>query len=452
LSDLKTGQNVGGWELLRLLGEGGNAEVWLSARGEKEAAVKFLQTRKTETLRWERFRREVAYVSGLGAEPGVLPILEYELPEQPRRGERAWYSMPEATGLADALAGSGLREVVEAVIALALTLNRLGERDGAAHRDLKPGNLYVWEEEPAVGDFGLLWRPELEAVTGSEIAGAFSFTAPELFRADLPEDEIDPRRADVFSLAKTLWALARGQKFALPGSHDPDDVDSAIGRYRPSAAAGALDLVIARATVAITDRRPTMAEFAKELEGWLVLDDPGPDVPDLSAIAEQIRRQQEPRETQRRHQGELVDFARQGVSAARKELEPLFGSMAAAIPRSRTNVRSPTIEGAMRTYDAMGMPEVLYRESVCAELSSGEEPLDFVLRLGVMVELLDTGVVRIGAAFELGYEQVMQHETDQSGVAEVAAGSVAQSAAVRAATDWIKSNVERWLADFAAGG
>lgn len=215
------GQEVGGWELVRLLGEGGNAEVWLSARDGKEVAVKFLQTRKTETLRWERFRREVAYVSGLSAEPGVLPILEYELPEQLRKGERAWYAMPEATSLADALTGSGLREVVEAVIALAHTLARLGERDGAAHRDLKPGNLYLWEEEPAVGDFGLLWRPELEGVTGSDIAGAFSFTAPELFRADLPEEEIDPRRADVFSLAKTLWALARGQKFALPGPMIP---------------------------------------------------------------------------------------------------------------------------------------------------------------------------------------------------------------------------------------
>lgn len=195
-----------------------------------------------------------------------------------------------------------------------------------------------------------------------------------------------------------------------------------------------------------------MAEFATEMEGWIGLDDPGPDLPDLSKIAEQIRRQQEPQEAERRHQEELVGFARQAVAAAREELEPLFASLAAAIPGSRTNVSSPTIEGAMQTYAAMQTPEVLYRESVCAELSRGEEPLDFVLRLGVMVELLETAVIRIGATFELGYENVMQHETDQSGVAEVRAGSVAQSAAVRTATEWIKANIGDWLARFAEGG
>jgi len=106
----------------------------------------------------------------------------------------------------------------------------------------------------------------------------------------------------------------------------------------------------------------------------------------------------------------------------------------------------------MQTYAAMQTPEVLHRESVCAELPRGEEPLDFVLRLGVMVELLETAVIRIGATFELGYENVMQHETDQSGVAEVRAGSVAQSAAVRTATEWIKANIGDWLARFAEGG
>jgi hypothetical protein len=337
------------------------------------------------------------------------------------------------------------------VIGVARTLARLGERDDAAHRDLKPGNVYFWQGEPAVGDFGLLWRPEFKGVTGSDIPGAFSFTAPELFRDDLPEDELDPRLADVFSLAKTLWALARGQKFALPGPHDPDSTDAAIGRYRPSAGAGALDSLVARATVAIPERRPTMTAFAEELEGWLGLDDPGPGIPDLSRIAEQIRQQQEPREAERRSRNELLGHAREAVAAVRSELEPLFDVLAGTIPGARTNVSSRMIEGIMQTYDAMGMPEVLYRESICAELSSGEEPLAFVLLLGVMVELLDTGVVRIGAAFELGYEKVMQHRTDQSGVSEAEAGSVEQSAAVRLATDWIKSHIETWLAAFATG-
>ncbi len=93
--------------------------------------MKFLKTRKTESLRWERFRREVDYLSSLGERPGVLPILDHDLPEAPRAGERAWYSMPEATALAAALADADLSEVVAALVPIAATLADLAERDGA---------------------------------------------------------------------------------------------------------------------------------------------------------------------------------------------------------------------------------------------------------------------------------------------------------------------------------
>lgn len=452
MPDLRAEQEIGGWELIEFRGEGGNAEVWRcrDASGG-EVAVKFLKTRKTDSRRWERFRREVEYVSELGEEPGVLPILDFDLPEAPGPGERAWYSMPEATPLAAALSEASLREVVEAVVPIAMSLARLGERDGAAHRDLKPGNLYLWEGEPAIGDFGLLWRPELAELTGSEIAGAFSFTAPELFLPELTEDEIDYRRADVYSLAKTLWALARGQQFALPVPHDPLDPGMAVDQFRPAPAAAALDRVIARATRSVPDDRPTMAALADELEQWLDLAAPGPGVPDIAAIAARIGEQLEPAVARERSEKELLGHARAAVVAVRTELTPLFERLLALIPGVRTDVSNKEIEGILRTWDAMGMPAVSYRTSVCAELTNREEPLAFLLSFGVVVELLDDGMIRIGAAYRLGLEQVMQQQSGQSDVAEVEAGSVPQEAAVREAVDWIKTGVEGWLRKFHAG-
>lgn len=451
MPDLKAGQEIGGWELIEFRGEGGNAEVWRCRGGAGgEAAVKFLKTRKTGSLRWERFRREVEYVSGLGEEPGVLPVLGFDLPESLAKGERAWYSMPEAIPLATALSEASLREVVEAVVQVARTLAELGERDDAAHRDLKPGNLYLWEERPAVGDFGLLWRPELASVTESEIAGAFSFTAPELFRSDLPEDETDYRRADVYSLAKTLWALAWGQQFALPVAHDPADPGTAVGRFRPHSAAPALDQVIARATRSAPTERPAMAEFADELERWLALATPGPGVPDLGPISEQIREQLAPAARKDRGAEELLGHARSATAAARRGLAPLFEQLRALIPGVRTDVRSKQVEGMLRTWDAMGIPAVTYRETICAEISDREEPLAFLLTFGVMVELSEDGVVRIGAAYIMGHEQVLGQESGTSEVRRAEAGSVDQEAAVGEALAWINERVAEWLEGFHA--
>jgi serine/threonine protein kinase len=452
LADLKSGQNIGPWELLEFRGEGGNAEVWRSRHDQgEEAAVKFLKTRDIESLRWERFRREIAYVSELADQPGVLPILEFDLPESPRRNERAWYSMPDATELVAVLDGADLGEVVEAVVPIARTLAELGERDGAAHRDLKPANLYFWRGEPVVGDFGLLWRPELADVTGSDIPGPFTYTAPELFREDLSEEQIDYRVGDVFSLAKTLWALARGQRFALPGRHDPDDPGATIAFFRPAPSARALDQLIARATVADPGRRPTMTDFADQLDRWLELTTPGPGLPDLSVIAKQIAHKQEPVHEKKRSEDELLaefDLALQG---ARANLADLFDYLTTNLPGTSTNVRSEAVEGPLRTFETMQGPRALRRRSVCAALSDGAEVVPFSLVFGIMVEALDTGILRIGAAVQLGHEGILQQQTDQSEVREVEPGSMEQTLAVRAATEWIKAGVEEWLTGFAGG-
>jgi serine/threonine protein kinase len=157
LSDLRAEQRIDSWTLGELLGEGGDPEVWRCGhRDGHEAAVKFLKTRKAESERWARFRREVEYVEGLGQRPGILPIDLVHLPDEVSRGERAWYSMPVATSLADALRSASLREVVEAVPPIARTLAELAAQDGSAHRDIKPGNLYLWVGESAIGDFGLV--------------------------------------------------------------------------------------------------------------------------------------------------------------------------------------------------------------------------------------------------------------------------------------------------------
>ncbi|MGH3382656.1 MAG: protein kinase domain-containing protein, partial [Actinoallomurus sp.] len=140
--------------------------------------------------------------------PGVLPIWDMD---DTRPGKPRWYAMPRAQLLADALGSyATLRDVVSNIAFLADVLARLAEDEGTYHRDIKPDNLFWWNEGPVLADFGIAaWRTADRSQSGvtrkTEKLGPANFIAPEM-RSDRPADR--GRHADVYSLAKTLFVLA----------------------------------------------------------------------------------------------------------------------------------------------------------------------------------------------------------------------------------------------------
>jgi serine/threonine protein kinase len=89
------------------------------------------------------------------------------------------------------------------------------------HRDIKPDNLYELEGTYLVGDFGLVTYPEKSPVTrhGRKL-GPIDFMAPEMWGS---ADTADAEKADVWSLAKTMWVFLIGDPLPLPGPHRIDD-------------------------------------------------------------------------------------------------------------------------------------------------------------------------------------------------------------------------------------
>jgi hypothetical protein len=79
----------------------------------------------------------------------------------------------------------------------------------------------------------------------------------------------DGLKADVYSLAKVLWVVATGQNFPLPGSHDATVEAFRIGRYIKSPGTSLLDALVVASTTIEPDRRPSMGEFANEMNLWL---------------------------------------------------------------------------------------------------------------------------------------------------------------------------------------
>ncbi|WP_338494747.1 serine/threonine protein kinase [Pseudomonas trivialis] len=255
---------IGGWRLSKKLGSGGNGIVRLAQKGEQKGAMKILRYDSPKAR--NRFHDEVMSMRLCADIPGVLPVLESQVdPDEP--GQK-WFVMGLTKLLTDQLSDrSGLRTVVQAFAAYAETLAAMHQLK-VSHRDIKPDNLFFYDGGWAVGDFGLATFQGKKAVTGGgRKIGPIYYLAPEMLNDPGNADE---RCADVFSLAKSLWVIATGQHYPLPGSYDLDHSAFRIGSYL-SGERGVIELdrLIASATAFEPSRRPSMKLVGEELRAWL---------------------------------------------------------------------------------------------------------------------------------------------------------------------------------------
>ena len=263
------GDVVRKWEIINLLGEGGNAEVWRASDGEAEVALKILHQHRMDSEPYQRFRQEIQTLQEIGSHPCVVPLLDAELPETPSRARPAWLAMPIARPLAESLSQSALREVVASVAEIANTLADLHEHLQLHHRDIKPSNLYLLDGRPAISDFGLADLPSADELTMTGRA-----LGPKFFLSDemiVDSKGADPALADVFSLAKTLWVLCVDQRWPPQGEQQSANEAYSIGRYRAHPLSRQLDQLVERCTRHDPHERPSMREVADDLEAWLSL-------------------------------------------------------------------------------------------------------------------------------------------------------------------------------------
>lgn len=266
---LDVGQQVGRWKVVRFIDAGGNGEVWEVADSHgQSAAMKMLLDRRADSVAYKRFKREIETLQGLEDRPNVLKIVDSNLPPQPTRSNRAWYVMPLATPLVDALSGRPVEDVIDAVAELAEALADL-HASGIGHRDIKPANLLWHDGRPVLGDFGLVWLPDAEALTEpGRVPGALGYISDEMMQS--PTTAAAPA-ADVFALAKVLWKLLiPGGLFPPQGALRADGGPSSLARGLTVSHADSLDRITERATRAVSTRSD-MATFAHELRMWLTL-------------------------------------------------------------------------------------------------------------------------------------------------------------------------------------
>jgi Protein kinase domain len=222
-------------------------------------------SRRTSKTALARFEDEARESWALRAESGVVKLLDVDTSAQPR-----WFVMEEVVPLRGYLGNApDLRDVIAMMLPIAATLSKLAT-NGIFHRDIKPDNLFALDDQGIVGDWGIGAFPNRSMVTRiGEGVGPAHFIAPEM-RSYAPG--IDFGRADVYSLAKTLFVLALPERgpYPPPGQHQVGAEEFSL--YRAGQRDGhEIEALLAAATAAHPGSRPAMIRFHRELNDWLRL-------------------------------------------------------------------------------------------------------------------------------------------------------------------------------------
>ena len=235
---LAAGLVLGRYRLVRELGRGGMALVWLAQDTElrRPVALKILRPGLAlESAHVDRFRREALAIAKL-AHPNIVQIhdvgadkgfhylaMEYvEGPSLARvlealgpdgRGRR-WSAeeLARAAGI-PALAGRGrtLEQAIAALLVPAAQALQAAHERGIVHRDVKPSNILLRKDgTPVVADFGLAKSdgdPAL-SMTGDTLGTPFYMSPEQAWLADVRVDH----RTDIYSLGVCLFEALAGSR------------------------------------------------------------------------------------------------------------------------------------------------------------------------------------------------------------------------------------------------
>jgi serine/threonine protein kinase/TolB-like protein len=294
-SGLAPGARVGPYQLIRRLGIGGMAEVWLARRADgafkREVALKLPMLNRLQAGLELRFARErdilaslehphIARLYDAGVDPQGLPYLAMEYVQGAPLTD--WCDA-QRLGIPQRL--ELFLQVLEAV--------QYAHEKSVIHRDLKPSNILTTESgQVRLLDFGVARLLEAEETNQPALTSVYGraltpdYASPELLRGD-PIDA----RSDLYSLGVLLYELLTGTR---------------PYRLKSAASIGALDQAIATIEVkkpsmqleqsAAAARASTAERLSRQLRGDLdavvlkaLAKEPAQRYPSAAALAQDLR-------------------------------------------------------------------------------------------------------------------------------------------------------------------
>ncbi len=259
----KKGQQFGIWTIESEIRGGGNGSIWFARNQQGEKYIIKILKKSNQTAR-KRFLDEIKILQLNQDVGGVMPLIDHC--DVNKKTENLWYVMPQAQLLKHHLAKALPEEIIVATIELAKTLSILHGRK-TYHRDIKPQNLFFLNGRYTIGDFGLgdFEQRENELTVAGEPLGPRWTMAPEMRRN--PE-LADAAKADVYSLAKTLWILLTGIEKGYEGQYN--HIGSiGLSHFYHDLYLTSLDAILVKSTENDAKERPDINEFVQSLENWI---------------------------------------------------------------------------------------------------------------------------------------------------------------------------------------
>jgi len=295
--DLQPGVRVGPYQLIRPLGAGGMAQVWLARRADgafkRQVALKLPTLTHLRADLEQRFARERDILASLehphiarfydaGVDPTGWPYLALEYVDG-----QALTDHCDASHLGISARLRLFLQVLDAA--------QYAHAKNVIHRDLKPSNILVNDSgEVQLLDFGIARlleteegadRTPLTSVYGRALTS--DYASPELLRGD----SIDAR-SDVYSLGVVLYELLTGARpYRLSGAASVGLLDQAITHVELKKPSTQINPAAAAA------RATTLHLFARQLCGDLdaivlkaLAKDPAERYSSAAALAQDLRR------------------------------------------------------------------------------------------------------------------------------------------------------------------
>jgi serine/threonine protein kinase/Tol biopolymer transport system component len=267
-SRLEPGARVGPYELIRALGSGGMAEVWLARRADgafkREVALKLPMLSQLRGDLEARFARERGILASLehpyiarlydaGVDPNASPYLAMEYVQGQPLTE--WCDAQRLTVTARL---ELFMPVLEAV--------QYAHNKQVIHRDLKASNILVTESgQVRLLDFGVAKLLEADEADLAPLTSVYGRAlTPDYASPELLQGELIDARSDIYSLGVLLYEMLTGVR---------------PYKLKRAASIGALEQAIAAVEVkkpsaqqepdALTARSTTPEKLARELRGDL---------------------------------------------------------------------------------------------------------------------------------------------------------------------------------------
>jgi serine/threonine protein kinase len=271
-------QRLGKYELIRKLGEGSTATVWLAhdSFAERDVAIKLIDPKvlrdETQSRIYRRLLKNEASLSGKLIHPHIVQIFDAVVSE-----EQSYIVMEYVGGgTLDQFCSPDnllpLDRLVEIIFKCTRALD-YAFRLGITHRDIKPANILITESgsevsrgDIKISDFGAAIQATNQTQTQVSGVGSPAYMSPQQVR----ESELD-HRTDIYSLGVVMYQLLTGRlpfqaanNFAMVYQicHvDPPPPSS----FRPELPAS-LDAIVARAMHKDLDARyATWEAFSHDL-------------------------------------------------------------------------------------------------------------------------------------------------------------------------------------------